>query len=99
MRWADGSDTEWDVQEAIKNIRRRRCWAWVENKEFIHYFVRKSASVLDLVKMFAHELGHMERPWHRSLKEEQKADKYACVASAAYCIADQEYKHIHGEYG
>ena len=99
MRWADGSESNWEVQKAIRDIRKRRCWGWIENKTFLHYFIRKSATMIDLVKLFAHEIGHMQRPWHRGLKEEQKADKYANIAAAAYCVADQAYREIHGDWG
>ena len=99
MRWANGNESKWDVQEAIRHIRKRKCWGWIEDKTILHYFIRKSATMADLVKMFAHEIGHMQRPWHRGLKEEQKADKYANIAAAAYCVADQAYKEIHGEWG
>lgn len=99
MRWASGNESEWDVQAAIKNIRTQRCWGWIEDKTMLHYFIRKSATMSDLVKMFAHEIGHMQRPWHRDLKEEQKADKYSNIAAAAYCVAEQAYKEIHGEWG
>ena len=98
MRWADGNESKWEVQEAIKKFRKKRCWGWVEDKTFLHYFIRKSATMVDLVKLFGHEIGHMQRPWHRGLKEEQKADKYANMAAAAYCVAEQAYREIHGEW-
>ena len=98
MRWENGDESKWEVQEAIKKIRRKRCWGWIENKTMLHYFVRKSATMINLVKMFGHEIGHMQRPWHRDLKEEQKADKYANTAAVAYTVADQAYREIHGEW-
>lgn len=93
-RTAEGKNVSVPVQKAIKIYRKVRVWGWVESKEFIHYFVRKSATMLDLVTFFAHEVGHMQRPWHRSLKEEQKAEKYAKVAGAALQLAQQVYQEV-----
>jgi len=96
---ADGEEKSEKVQEVMHRIRKGPCWAWVEGKSVIHYFVRSRATMSDLVKMFAHELAHRERPWHRSLKEEQKANKAADIASAAYQMAVQTYKGLHREAG
>ena len=93
-RTADGVDISTPVQEALRNIRKKRVWGWVESKEFIHYFVRKSATMLDLVAFFAHELGHMERPFHRSVEEERKAERYAEVAYGAFQLAQQVFEDV-----
>ena len=89
MLWASGKRESWDVQKAMSDIRKCSCWAWVENKTIIHFFISSQATMLQLVKLFAHELGHTQRPYHRTLKEEQKADKYSNVAAAAYAMAEQ----------
>jgi len=76
-------------KDAIETIRKDSCWGWVENKDTIHCFVRKRASMKDLIRLFSHELGHKERPYYRSAKEEEKAEKYAKIAVAAYKIASK----------
>lgn len=94
MLWAGGKEEGWDVQKAISDIRKRACWAWIEGKMVIHYYISKDATMTQVVKLFGHEIGHMQRPFHRSLKEEQKADKYSNVAAAAYQIAIQAMDSI-----
>ena len=75
--------------DAIKRIRKGSCWGWVENKDTIHCFVRKRTPMKDLIHLFSHELGHKERPYFRSAKEEEKAEKYAKIAVNAYKIASK----------
>lgn len=84
---ADGTVTMTSQQVALKQIRQRSCWGWVENKTTIHVFVRKRASLRQVMALFAHEQGHMQRPYHRSLQEEQKASIYAEVACGAFDLA------------
>ena len=79
-----------DYQKALPKIRKMKVWGWVEGKEVIHYFIRKNATMNQIIGMFAHELGHMTRPWHRSIIEEKKAKKYEKVAIAAYELALEE---------
>lgn len=86
-RDASGIDHRCSNSKAVKDIRRRSFWAWVEDKKYIHYFARKSAKFEDILHGIAHELAHCERPYHRSLKEEQKAAKYAQNAYDAYFMA------------
>ena len=77
--WQDenGKRHERSNKKAIEDIRNRNIWGFVENKKTIHYFVRKKATLRQVVDFFAHEIGHMQRPFHRSLKEEMKAAKYS----------------------
>ena len=89
MLWGDGKEESWDIQTAITDIRKGACWGWLEDKRVLHYYISARATLSQVIKMFGHELGHMQRPFHRSLKEEQKADKYGSVVVAAYEIAVQ----------
>uniref|UniRef100_A0A6M3K8F6 Uncharacterized protein n=1 Tax=viral metagenome TaxID=1070528 RepID=A0A6M3K8F6_9ZZZZ len=84
-----GEFKSYPVQKSISLIRKMKVWAWVENKETIHFFVRKNATERDLVHCFSHEIGHTQRPFHKSLIEEKKACIYSKVALMAYDIAKQ----------
>jgi hypothetical protein len=91
FKWsdADGTVHSQEVQEAIRVIKKRPVWGWVEDKRTLHLFIRKRASFRQVLRLVAHELGHTRRPFHRSVKEEQKAEKYAEVATDALDIAQQ----------
>ena len=91
-----GEFKSYPVQKSISLIRKMKVWAWVENKETIHFFARKNATERDLVDCFSHEIGHLQRPFHRSLIEEQKACMYSKVALMAYDIATQFKKETKG---
>jgi hypothetical protein len=81
---ADGEIHELSMVKSRAAIRRRGCWAWVENKTTIHAWISDRAAPRKVFRMLAHEIGHMERPYHRDLAEERKANKYARVALAAW---------------
>jgi len=93
-RWmaSDGVEESCSNVSALKEIRKRDVWAWVENKEIIHIFVRKTADLRHIIHAFAHELGHQQRPYHRTIKEEQKACIYAEIACGAYDLATEIFK-------
>jgi uncharacterized protein YjaZ len=84
---ADGNEFSIAKDKAIEMIKKRNAWGWVENKEIIHIFIKKKAPMLEVVEMLAHEIGHLQRPFHKSLKEEKKANLYAKVAVTALAIA------------
>jgi len=71
----------------IKELRKGNYWGWADRKKKVHFWVGKKVSVKEMIDLFAHEFGHCARPFHRSLKEEQKAAKYADVATTAYELA------------
>jgi hypothetical protein len=82
-RWAeaDGEHHVQGVQESLVDIRKRDCWGWVENKHRIHVWYAKNVDIRNLFALFAHEIGHLERPYHNdNYVEEQKARKYERVA-------------------
>ena len=83
---ADGCKHKIKLQDAIKRHKKEGCWGWVENKDTIHLWVGKKCSSENLIRLIAHELGHMNRPFHRSLIEEQKAERYAAVAQLSLII-------------
>lgn len=89
---SDGSYEKEPVQKGIRQARRRACWGFVRGKKEIHYFIRKRATMRNVIDLFAHELGHMERPHHRSADEEYKANRYSVVAISAYAFANELLK-------
>jgi len=72
------------MRESLIGIYQRQVWGWCEAKEVIHVWVGRGAKMEDVIALIAHEQGHMMRPHHRSLKEEQKACIYEKVAVMAY---------------
>ena len=96
FEWKDcnGREFTMEAQKAIQMIRKKKVWGWVEGKKTIHAFIRKSASLRDIIELLAHEVGHMQRPFYRSLKEEQKANIYEEVAVCAFDIATQLLESI-----
>ena len=72
----------------LRNLKIKGCWAFVDGKFVIHWWARKNCSFRALVDMFAHEFGHILRPYHRDqMAEEVKADAYANAACFAYDMA------------
>ncbi len=90
---ADGTEDICANEQAIKDIRKLGAWGWVENKETIHIFVRKSAKLKNVISLFAHELAHTRRPYHRSLIEEKKACVYAEIACDAFDMATEIFNN------
>jgi len=86
---ADGKRHSQSAQAGIRDIRKRDVWGFVNDKTTIHYFIRKRTKIDEAVRFFAHELGHMRKPFHRHDREEEKACKYAEVAQAALNISAQ----------
>ena len=81
---ADGNKHRSQNGTAIKELKNRSCWGWVENKKIIHVWVGKRATLSDVVSLLSHEIGHLERPFHKNrFSEEQKASKYQRVAVKA----------------
>lgn len=98
---ADGSKHKMKQAEALSLIKKRSVWGWVEGKRIIHFYARKNASMSQLVRMLAHEIGHTQKPYHRTIAEEMKANKYGLVAMTAFEIAQRIKNHdkeIHGKY-
>lgn len=85
----DGNDYFRPNKEAITSIREWSCWGWIEDKQIIHVYIGPDASMEAIIRLCAHEIGHMQRPYHRSIKEEQKACKYSDVAETAYRMAQR----------
>lgn len=79
--------------EKISTMKRRvmkeGCWGFLQNKDEIHVWIKdREVPLWKIIRLLAHEMGHAERPFHRTaIKEEQKAARYADVARAAYLMA------------
>lgn len=86
---ADGTEDICANKDAIKDIRKLSAWGWVEGKETIHLFVRKSAKLKDVISLLAHEVGHTRRPFHKSVIEEKKACIFAEVARCAFDLSTE----------
>jgi len=85
---SDGTHHRQNTKDAMRDIRHRTCWGWCENKELIHVWVGKKATVGDVIGLLAHEMGHVYRPHKKNIfNEEQKAAQYAEVALTAYNAA------------
>ena len=78
------------IPESLEGILKANCWGFVDTKNrILHYFARAKTPMDELVELFAHEIGHLERPYHRGPKEEYKANVYADVAKAAFVFAEE----------
>jgi len=85
---ADGTRHSWTMDDALSHIMKKNCWSWVDDKEIIHIWYAPEVERYTLISVLAHELGHIERPYHRDrFAEEQKAAKYERVAETAMDIA------------
>lgn len=87
--WADygGERHERSIREAIDIIRDDDCWGWLEDKSVLHLWYSDGVTERSLLNMISHELGHRERPHHRTIeKEERKANQYAMISTTAYDI-------------
>ena len=86
--WADwdGEQHSQSTREAISTIlKERKVWGWVEEKSIVHLRKDEEATQKEILNVLAHEIGHTHRPYHKdSFKEEQKAEKYAEVATLAF---------------
>ena len=89
---ADGKKYRMSLKETVRLSRAAGCWAWAEDKKAIHLWMGKGCTKEELFGVLAHEIGHMERPFHRTLREEQKAAKYERVALAAYGLMPRVWR-------
>jgi len=86
--YQDGSPYRIGAKRFLEMCRHRGWWGFVNNKKTIHFWAGRKASLLGLVRFFAHERGHQMRPYHRfSQEEEIKAGSYEDVAAFALCMA------------
>lgn len=84
---AEGEEYHTPQEVAIDEILCLDVWGWAEKKKTVHFYVNKKARIEDIISVIAHEIGHIETPYYKSPKEEQKACKYARVAVAAWELA------------
>ena len=91
-KWADADGTNHKTKNstALSLIKRRTCWGWTEDKKVIHVWIGKRATLVDIVGLLAHEMGHIQRPFRANVyDEEQKAAIYASVALGALSAAEE----------
>ena len=88
FHWSDDAGNHvWGMRRYIRCIKQRGTWGFAENKKRIHIWFKKGTSEANLLKLLAHEIGHLQRPWKRNrILEETKAINYAYVALSAYEI-------------
>lgn len=84
--WTDGTrERKWPMRRFVRSCRKRGLWGWCEKKKLIHAWIADYADPGAVIRFFAHELGHMQRPHHRRRgQEEAKAEQYASVAKTAF---------------
>ena len=93
--WADANGTRHKERygKAIDKIRKFKCWGWADKgygKREVHVWIGKRATLKDVVSLLAHEMGHLERPFHDTrFAEETKAAKYERVAFNALGAAQE----------
>lgn len=99
-RWMDenGKKRQLCLKKTIAAIKANKCWGWLEKKTIIHLWIGAGCNDVDIIRLIAHELGHAKRPFHRSLKEEMKAEKYASVAELAFLIMEDVKKRGHNQF-
>jgi uncharacterized protein YjaZ len=83
----DGKRHRMRHKTALKNIKKRGTWGFIDDKKLIHCWVSSKAKFENVIQLFAHELGHRQKPWHNRRLEEIKANKYGSVAKMAYQIS------------
>lgn len=95
-KWTDGKDYHvWGMRRCIRNRKKAGTWGWLQNKEIIHVWIADHATEEKIIRLLAHELGHMQNPRHRqSQKEEEKAEKYADVALNAFTLMQHLKKGV-----
>jgi hypothetical protein len=81
------NECEITVDEAISDIKECGCWGVCNNKNEIHLWMDKNVDPRQLIRLLAHERGHMLRPYHREfVKEESKACRYEDCAMFSYDV-------------
>lgn len=82
-----GDGKEYTIQSFIDTIKENHmCWGFSrQSKTEIHVWLDQKAHFLDVLALFAHELGHFE-PWIEEDEEEQ-SESYGRVAVLAYKTA------------
>lgn len=88
-KWMDASGKKhrMSYSRSIEKIKEKGYWGFIDNKRTIHVWARTRTPMADVVGLLAHEIGHAQKPYHRTLLEEEKASKYELVAKSAYLAA------------
>ncbi len=80
----------WSMRRVLRNRRKIGTWGFCHNKKEIHIWISDHATPKSILKLIAHEIGHMQRPFKKkSILEEKKAMVYADVALTAFEIMEK----------
>ena len=86
----NGSEYHMTLDTMLSNIKESGCWGFSGNKKAIHVWFDKSVDLKTLIHLFAHERGHLLRPYHRDEEQEEiKAERYGDTAVFAYEVATE----------
>ena len=81
----DDGPCVWPIRRLIRVRKKWGTWGWCEQKKTIHVWISPEAEEHKIIELLAHELGHTEKPFHKTMqKEETKACRYAVIAQRAY---------------
>lgn len=84
-----GEAFEFGPKEYLENVQRFGAWGFCDQKNKIHVWFDESTTIEDRIRLFSHEVGHMQRPYHRDfIKEEMKAEMFSDVATISYSLAN-----------
>ena len=84
----DGEKYSMSQKAFRREVLTKGCWGFCEGKRKIHVWIGKRATLEQVVRLMAHEAGHMERPHRRTHKaEESKAGSYEAVSVFALRVA------------
>lgn len=84
---SNGSEYAHTLAEVLSSINEMKCWGFCDNKQSIHVWYQKDVEFRELVKLLAHERGHMEAPYYNDNREEIKAGLYQDVTVFAMDVA------------
>lgn len=86
--WMDGERYRvWPTSRVLRTRRKAGVWGFCVDKKELHVWIADHARPEKILRLLAHELGHIRRPWHRDRdQEEAKAENYAMVAVTAFVI-------------
>ena len=89
VQWyEDGSTKLVQRKNLMRRYRNMGYYGFISWKNEMHLWFDNSCDISDMVGLIAHELGHIERPYHKDRSEEEKkAGKFAAVAKSATTLS------------
>lgn len=93
---ANGEFYDYEKESIIDVYRGGGVFGFVVDKKHIHLWFNKEIVGMErLIAIIAHELGHIQRPYHRRGEfEEKKAEVFSHVALVAYGAAKELLKGV-----